>query len=131
MVVLMRVAYINRIVKSIEIKADHWDDYYSGSIAASWYKVKCQVKRLGIWWGHSTTINSEVTAQLVYIDRVHGYTTVNTSDDYTASSVKYIERYSGFISDVLTGWDPEPYFNKYYARGTITDGNAECCVRYN
>jgi hypothetical protein len=123
--------YNKKYRTNTEIRPKHWDDYVYGSIAASWYRVECQVKTLGFWWLHSTTISSEVTAQLVYTDRVHGLTTVNTSDSYTGSSISYIERYSGFISDILTGWDPEPYFNSYNVWGSMADPGAESSVIYN
>jgi len=108
----------------IKIWPDYFDDYFYGSIAASFYKAECQIKTLGIWWAHQTTLYTSVNTQMVYWDATINRTrTVNTSDNYSSPSLESsVERFSGFISWSLTGLDPNPYFNSYYGICTSDAG---------
>jgi hypothetical protein len=107
---------------TINIWPTYFDDY-QGSIAASFYSAGCQVRTLGIWWNHKTTVYTNVSTQLVYTDMANGLTIVNTSDTYTSPTLVYsVDRFAGYISSILTGYDPNPYFNSYYGRCTSDAG---------
>jgi len=106
---------------TIEIRPKHWDDYYSGTVAASWYYARCQVRRLGIWFGHETSIYINVTAQLDYWHRLYGQTIVPANETYVEEAMS-LERYKGFIASDLTAYDPSEHYNSFNIHANINIG---------
>lgn len=98
----------------IEIRPEYYD-MYGGTLASSHYNARSQIRTLGIWWGHNSTITANVTAELVYWDAIQNrLTTVSTHDEYSSPThVMRIDRYSEYICSYLTGYDPNPYFNNF------------------
>lgn len=85
-----------------------------GSIASSFYRAECQIRTLGIWWLHQTTLYTNVTTELGFYNHFEGPQVVTTQElNGEYPNTQFVERSFNYVADILTGWDPEPYFNSY------------------
>jgi hypothetical protein len=103
---------------TIELRCDYFDDYIDGTIVESYYNVGCQVRTLGIWWGHKTTLYSDVTTTIEFHHRSNGIVQFTDSETYTTPSlVKNVERWSFYNADFRAGHSPYPEYVRFNCKG--------------